>query len=84
MPMNATMLCTDFNKNFSPKLDGGDENGLAKRRNLGKYSQKALEQLKRGHAVNYSKGCLHFSAPLLPGELKSIEWDILSSFWGYI
>lgn len=57
MPINATMLCTDFNRNFSPKLDGGDENGLAKRCDLGKYSQRALEQLKRGHTVNYSKGC---------------------------
>lgn len=82
--MNATMLCTNLNKNFSPKLDGGDENGLAKRSNLRKYSHSALEQLKHGHAVNYSKGCLHFSAPLLPGELKSIEWDILSSLYGYI
>lgn len=82
--MNAAMLCTDFNKNFSPKLDGEDENVLAKRRDLGKHSQRALEQLKRGHAVNYSKGCLHSSAPLLPGELKSRGWDTLSPFWGYI
>lgn len=59
--MNATMLCTDFDKNFSPKLDGGDENGLAKRCNLGKDSPRAREQLKCGHAVNYSKGCLHSS-----------------------
>lgn len=61
--MNATMLCTHFNKNFSPKLDGGDENGLTKRCDLRKYSQRALEQLRRGHAVNYSKSCLHVSAP---------------------
>lgn len=34
--MTATMLCTDFDKNFSPRLDGGDGNGLAKQCNLGK------------------------------------------------
>lgn len=59
--MNATMLCTDLDKNFSPKLDGGDENGLAKQCNLRKDSPRAWEQLKCGHAVNYSKGCPHFS-----------------------
>lgn len=60
--MNATMLWTDLDKNFSLKLDGGDGNGLAKQCDLGKDSPRAQEQLKCGHTVNYSKCCPHFSA----------------------
>lgn len=80
--MNTTMLCTILNENFSPKLDGGDDNGWAKRCDLGKRSQSALEQLMRRHAVNYSKGWLHFSAHLLPGERKSTGQDRFSSLCG--
>lgn len=82
--MNATMLCTDFDKNFSPKLDGGDENGLAKQCNLGKDSSGAAQVWTSSELF---KGLPPLLCSLLPGELKSIEWDsgtILSSLWCYI